>query len=212
MSKKIKKVFVVCTVLLVMLLGVGCAEKSEKSVTQSNPKNEQKNMLTEVKSNLEKITKATPETVTSSNPYDYIKNEEFNRIVEMGGAALEVLEQKECRDVNGYVAAIAAEKITGVSLEKLTGNGWETAEQFWNAWGNAIKSIPEKYTSIKGTDVDKIISDSKQYGVFGQSMIKDLLDNKNTTEISSADKEKLKQAITYSEKELELAKEYMQGK
>jgi hypothetical protein len=95
---------------------------------------------------------------TSSNPYDYIKeNADFENIVNLGNDALPALQNKLSKSKNSglqeYIMAIAIERIAKVDLKKEESTLWATAEEFNVQWKIHLKSIP--------TSVETIVSDDK---------------------------------------------------
>ncbi len=88
--------------------------------------------------NLDKIAEVTDNT--SSNPYDYTKNDYYKDIVSLGNDAVKVLENMykkgELTGVNAYLSALAIQDITKCNLYEKYGYDWSTAEEFYKLWKN----------------------------------------------------------------------------
>ncbi len=98
----------------------------------------------------------------SSNPYDYIKNNDYyKQLVKMGPDALPLLEdsivQSKSNGLNEYILAIAIEDIAKVNLKTYEGKkfGWETARGFVTEWDKHLKNIPETVKSIQSSSASK---------------------------------------------------------
>ncbi len=89
--------------------------------------------------------------VNSSNPYDYINNDGFRKIVAMGPKALETIKNRiKSTKENGlidYILAIAAEKIAAVDLKAVSGK-WETGSGWVFSWDRFLTRLPEKVDAI----------------------------------------------------------------
>lgn len=76
--------------------------------------------------------------MTSSNPYNYTKNEYYKNIVILGNDAVNVLENmykdKKLSGLNAYFSALAIQDITKCSLYEDYNLDWSTAEEFYNLW------------------------------------------------------------------------------
>ncbi|MDO3410384.1 hypothetical protein QWJ34_11480 [Saccharibacillus sp. CPCC 101409] len=93
------------------------------------------------------------EIAMSSNPYDYIKdNEDFENIVSLGNDALPVLQSKIQQSPNDglqeYILAIAIEEISKTDLKKNPSTEWISAKDFEGEWKNFLKEIPSKVDII----------------------------------------------------------------
>lgn len=76
--------------------------------------------------------------MTSSNPYDYTKNEYYNNIINLGKDAVPVLENmyknKKLSGVNAYLSALAIQDIAKCNLYEKYNLEWSTAEEFYILW------------------------------------------------------------------------------
>lgn len=92
----------------------------------------------EIIMNLEQIIEETD--ITSSNPFDYTKNEYYNNIVNLGKDAVPILEDMyksgKLLGVNAYLSALAIEDITDCDLHERYNLEWSTAEEFYTLWEN----------------------------------------------------------------------------
>jgi hypothetical protein len=99
-----------------------------------------------------------PEVLSSSNPYDRVKNNEgFDKIVKLGVKALPVIEEKISNSKNSgsseYILAIAGEKIAKVDLK---GNdfGWSTGKQWPIKWNEYLKNVKVNTNDIINSDIN----------------------------------------------------------
>lgn len=110
----------------------GCTNNQKADFNYTNEEQIEK----EITTNLEMITEVTD--MTSSNPYDYTKNEYYKNIVNLGEDAVPVLESMyhdgKLTGVNAYLSALAIEDITGCDLYKEYNLEWSTAEEFYSLW------------------------------------------------------------------------------
>ncbi len=109
----IRKTLILCICLMLLLSACGTKKEDIKKI---------------ILENMQKIDEVSD--MTSSNPYDYIKNEYYDNIVSLGNDAVPVLEEMyrtgELKGLHAFIAAIAVQEITGTDLE------WSTAEEFFS--------------------------------------------------------------------------------
>ena len=78
--------------------------------------------------------------LTSSNPYDYTKNEYYNNIVNIGSAAVPILKNMyyngELSGLNAYISALIIQDITKCDLLAEYKLNWSTANEFYRLWEN----------------------------------------------------------------------------
>ncbi|NOU64995.1 hypothetical protein GC096_13240 [Paenibacillus sp. LMG 31461] len=89
----------------------------------------------------------------SSNPYDYIKNnEDFENIVNLGNDALPYLDKKlsnsKQNGLQEYITAIAMERIAKVDLKENESSTWENGKGFAAKWNLHLTSIPSSVDAI----------------------------------------------------------------
>lgn len=127
MMKKIAFLGICCVFCL-----CGCATNQKADFHYTNEEQIEKEIVT----NLESITKVTDST--SSNPFDYTKNEYYKNIVQLGKDAVPVLENMynsgKLSGVNAYLSALAIEDITKCDLHEKYNLDWATAEEFYTLW------------------------------------------------------------------------------
>lgn len=135
------------------------------------------NVAAEVEKNFAQMDELNVEQALSSNPYDYIDNEYYESIVALGVPAVAVLEENyhngTYSGVDGYIAALAIQDITGLNLYECTGIDWSTAEEFFDQWDATIQNLPDTFEKIVNSDAsnsDKIRQIEK-YGVYGQEFL-----------------------------------------
>lgn len=89
-----------------------------------------------IKDNFSKISEFSD--LTSSNPHDYIKNEYYNNIVNLGKDAVPILKEMydkgELSGLNAYISALAIQEITQCNLHDKYNLNWSTAEEFYKLW------------------------------------------------------------------------------
>lgn len=89
----------------------------------------------EIKENLNNILKINS---TSSNPYDYIKNDYYKNIINLGNTAVPVIismhDNNEIESLEAYILAIAIQEITNCDIRKEYAIEWSTEEEFYNLW------------------------------------------------------------------------------
>lgn len=116
-----------------------------------------------VRLNLEKLDQSIQDEIEnhtllslSSNPYDYItENEYYDVIIELGVAALCELENSlVSSDENGlvqYIISIAIEDISHTNVNEILGNedfGWEDAHEFTTEWLEIKDTVTENVETI----------------------------------------------------------------
>lgn len=182
-------------------------------------------LAAEVQENFTKLSELSMEQAMSSNPYDYINNEYFDNIVELGVPAVKVIEQGyyngKYAGLNAYIAALAIQKITDVNLYECTGEDWETGEQFFHNWNITMNRLPETFDEIINSDdsMEVKISSIEKYGVFGEYFLSTAVNEKtsavefNGETISIHDQTAIKGAkITkLSEDEMDAIKDYLES-
>ena len=141
-------------------------------------------LAAEVQKNFTKMTELSFEHATSSNPYDYIDNEYYDNIVNLGVPAVKVIEQNYYNGyydgLNAYIAGLAIQEITDMNLYECTGEDWETGEQFFYNWNETVNSLPERFEKIINSNepVEEKISDIEKFGVFGQYFLSSVVNEK----------------------------------
>lgn len=124
-----KKIFLsICCIICLC----GCTNNQKTEPNYTNEKQIEK----EITTNLAKIAEVTD--ITSSNPFDYTKNEYYNNIVNLGEDAVPVLEEmyksRKLSGVNAYLSALAIQDITECHLYEEYKLDWSTAEEFYTLW------------------------------------------------------------------------------
>lgn len=125
-----KKKLFMCVCCALCLCGCTNSQKTDFNYTR------EEQIEKEITTNLEQIAEVTD--MTSSNPFDYTKNEYYNNIVNLGKDAVHVLENMyksgKLSGVNSYLSALAIEDITGCNLYEKYNLEWSTAEEFYTLW------------------------------------------------------------------------------
>lgn len=125
--KKILFMFACCVLCL-----CGCKNNQKADFNYTNKEQIEK----EIATNMEQIAEVTDKT--SSNPYDYTKNEYYKNIVNLGKDAVPVLEdmynKEKFTGVDAYLSALAIQDITQCNLNEKYNLDWSTAEEFYDLW------------------------------------------------------------------------------
>jgi hypothetical protein len=127
--------------------------------TNANVGTEIDNRLAAIESSIDEGIKKDPKLGLSSNPYDYIRNDEnFNAIVALKSDALPALQAKLSKSTENalpeYIMAIAIERISKTDLKKSPTDYWASGKDFTVKWNKHLKSIP--------TVVDNISKSNKE--------------------------------------------------
>lgn len=131
-------------------------------------------LAAEVQANFAKMSELSMEQAMSSNPYDYIDNEYYDNIVELGVPAAEVIAQNyhdgEYAGLNAYIAALAIQEITDMNMYECTGEDWETGEQFFERWATTVESLPDIFEKVMDSDdtMPNKVNQIEKYGIFGR--------------------------------------------
>ena len=107
----------------------GCANNKENN-------NNEVNIEEVITENLKQIGEVSDKT--SSNPYDYTKNEYYENIIKLGIKAVPVLEEmykdNQLSGVYAYISALAIEELTNCNLYEEYDLDWSTADEFYTLW------------------------------------------------------------------------------
>ncbi len=117
--------------MFLILCICACTNKSK-----DNFGNNEKNLENIIIENLTQISNEF--NMTSSNPYNYTKNEYYKNKVILCNDAVNVLENmykdKKLSGLNAYFSALAIQAITKCSLYEEYNLDWSTAEELYNLW------------------------------------------------------------------------------
>lgn len=124
-----KRIFMLVTCTLCLC---GCVTNQKANFNYTKEEQIEKEVLT----NLEQISGITD--LSSSNPFDYTKNEYYKKIVSLGIDAVPTLESMykdgKLSGLNAYLSALAIQEITDCNLSEKYHLEWETAEEFYTLW------------------------------------------------------------------------------
>ena len=108
--------------------------------------------MSELMQEINSMLKNSDDSMMSSNPYDYIKSEYFNNIVNRGIVALPVIvDEIETAENNGlreYILAIAAEEITNTNLNQENIYNWTNGKEWLEEWNIFLRNIPTRVNYI----------------------------------------------------------------
>lgn len=123
---KMKIIIIVTSSILCLC---GCTNNKEQITSEDN-------IEEKILENLKQIGELSD--TASSNPYDYIKNENYKNIIKLGKKAVPVLEEmynsNKISGVYAYISALAVQDITGCNLYEEYDLDWSTAEEFYTLW------------------------------------------------------------------------------
>lgn len=123
---KMKIIIIVTSSILCLC---GCTNNKEQITNEDN-------IEEKILENLKQIGELSD--TASSNPYDYIKNENYKNIIKLGKKAVPVLEEmynsNKLSGVYAYISALAVQDITGCNLYEEYDLDWSTAEEFYTLW------------------------------------------------------------------------------
>ena len=136
-------------VLLVVGVGIAAMLLSEEPATGTAA--EVDHHIAAVMDDIAARSMADPDSVMSSNPYDYAAGGEFEQMVALGTPALPVIEQRIAASgesgLREYLLAIAAERIAKVDLKGGVG-AWQTGKEWPARWRAHLKKVPSEVRSI----------------------------------------------------------------
>lgn len=123
---KMKIIIIVTSSILCLC---GCTNNKEQITNEDN-------IEEKILENLKQIGELSD--TASSNPYDYIKNENYKNIIKLGKKAVPVLEEmynsNKISGVYAYISALAVQDITGCNLYEEYDLDWSTADEFYTLW------------------------------------------------------------------------------
>lgn len=123
---KMKIIIIVTSSILCLC---GCTNNKEQITNEDN-------IEEKILENLKQIGELSD--TASSNPYDYIKNENYKNIIKLGKKAVPVLEEmynsNKLSGVYAYISALAVQDIAGCNLYEEYDLDWSTAEEFYTLW------------------------------------------------------------------------------
>lgn len=132
----------------------------------------------------------------SSNPYDYIENNEYyDNIVKLGVDALPILQERlEHSPSNGlveYIMAIAIEDISDCDLKENKEYKWSSPDEFSDNWSNFVKYAEEKIDTILNSNASEEtkIKELEKYGKLSAHEVKEYIkENNDNKEIKTLQK------------------------
>ncbi|MEC0246060.1 hypothetical protein P4H65_09715 [Paenibacillus chitinolyticus] len=142
---------IIVSALAGLILGLGYTQLFSPPTSASLPTKTYIN-LSDMRKEIDRLTKEDPTLGLSSNPYAFIKdNKEYERIVNMGYPALPVIEERIMEGnsfgLDKYILAAAAEEIARVDLKKSEFQ-WSDPEEFTRSWKLHLKAVPGKVEKI----------------------------------------------------------------
>lgn len=149
----VRQLAVVIATLVIVVLLSSCSKSQEDLNKQVH------SSVNKIKQSIDHP--ASSEISASSNPYDYVKNnEDFEAIIALGVAALpelkQLLDNSEQDGLMEYIYAIALEQISKVDMRKDT--DWSSGKEFLKTYTTYLKEIPDKVKMI----ANKPISDTEK--------------------------------------------------
>ena len=207
-----KKILIIAIILLFTVVGFIGRWNSEKVEAR-------------IKTNMDAIANYETDVLVSSNPYDYINNEYYRAIVDMGMDAVEPLTNNYLNNstsLNGYIAALAIIDITDTKVSEIMGEDWETAQEFQKLWNELLQTMPSDFERILTTS-NEPEKEIEKYGIFGEAFANKIREDSETVDFAGqcieyeslqVNEDQLQHFIHEENSELRKAEEYvvkMQG-
>jgi hypothetical protein len=130
----------VCMALVIMLITMDSTSAADKVQIS----------LKDIDSGIQKEIREHPMLALSSNPYDYIKdNEYYEDLISLGVDALpeleRTLEKSEENGLNEFIIAIAIEEISQADVKEILDDefAWDTAKGFKAKWDKVKADAPK---------------------------------------------------------------------
>ena len=151
-----------------------------------------------------------PTVKFSSNPYDYIENNEaYDKLIQKGvGAVSEMLSYMETSGedgLNDYLIAIAVEEILECNLKE-TDYAWEDADSFLNQWGKMLKNREKivKDAMEHAKTENEIIKELQPYGLVAMETVEEMQNDKTVEAKYQKCAQKLESFVEITENEKEI--------
>lgn len=178
-------------IAITLLVGIGVTTSVLRVDAATNVIDKNINKIMEA---IDKMPVTNPGLASSSNPYDYMKNNtEFDNIVNIGSKALPILKKKvDESSENGlreYILAATAEKIAKVNL-KGESFGWANGKEWSIEWDNHLKSLPGNFKKIVDSSNDLAWKNSEiiKLGTPAIPLILDNIEKGDTSTIPALEK------------------------
>ncbi len=147
--------------------------------------------IVEIRNEVDRLIKNNPNLAYSSNPYDYVQNNEiYHNIVKVGYKFLPEIERTivdgNSFGLEKYLLAIAAEEIAGIQLKKGKYR-WSDPEEFVRAWNFHLQEVEQRVDDIIKSD-DNLKTKSENLSKLGAPALPFLVDkiNQGNTEVALA--------------------------
>ncbi len=156
-------------------------------------------------------------TAISSNPWDYVHDEYYDTIIDIGVEAVPVLtdmiEQEELSAPYDYVAGCAMVDIT--KCEKAS--DWSSVQGFKGMWKSTIHNMPNDINRILNSE--SLTFEEKEvkideYGLLAYPYLEDIISGEmeELPELTKEEKKKLKEKLkACSKEEIKILSEYVNG-
>lgn len=175
----IKKVLVLIVAVIAIGLGMNYFKKNDTNELEVKILDEKNNFA----SYANELVKNGDPVGLSSNPYDYVKdNEAFNRIVDMGIEAVPVIEkivqESKNNGLEEYMLVLAAQKILDVELHEIADSKYNfiSAKDWCAQYLSLKKDLKDNIDSlIESNDINSI----EDYGLLAYPYLVELYKSGN---------------------------------
>jgi len=151
-------------------------------------------MQTNMKAMLEEIDEEIADKTDlsySSNPYDYIQNNQYyNNILSLGIEALPIIvDELKDSDESGlkeFILSLAIEDISGIKLSTIEGE-WKDSDEFLDKYEMFMRNVEDNVNVIitsKEASKNEKLERLKQYGIYAVPYLKAVTDNQDKDHIA----------------------------
>lgn len=205
-----KKIITVCGIGIACVAAVCVLLWNTKQPAKTVEAESVSEIIREMSDIVEEKIESNPKVKFSSNPYDYIEdNEAYDKLVQKGVSAVsEMLSYMETSGedgLNDYLIAAAVEEILECSLKE-TDYAWEDADSFLNQWekmlGNREKIVKDAMEN--GKTESEIIKELQPYGLVAMETIEKMQDDKTAGAKYQECAQKLESFVEITEDEKEI--------
>lgn len=179
--------FIMCITLLSGVIGFGFSLNVNAEEVAIN------RYMNEIGENINKKIQSDPILSLSSNPYDYIRDDNaFNELIKLGPEIVPILYNRivssENNGLQEYIYAIAAEEILQLDLKEISIDGykWADAKTWSKSFSKFSNDLERNLFDIQNSNYSEIIKSEKikELGIQAIPLIKsDNIDKKDKDNI-----------------------------
>lgn len=202
MTKKIIKPGFSISFLIAIIILIILSVNSSKPILVANAAEQKTDeLMTEIQYRIDeslkfegKYTVNGRPLALSSNPYDYIKNNnEYNELVKLGNNAVEELyilqtDSEKYDSLERYIIAIAIEEITKTNLKESETYFWEDANTFSKSWNKFSNEAEKNILNILNDNTLAREEKAEKICFYG-TLATDVIENLTSSNLSKIDKD-----------------------